>query len=410
MSEPEEDLELRALQRQLDDAFETTRPRQGFEDDLWLRMQSRRPFPIRLREALAGLVGGIRAVPAVPLASLAAVLVVLIGVGIFSLSGLGRGGGSIRSTGSLSALSGGSNRAVAGPAGSYGRLPTPELAPRVADLAPQPSQTAPAAPAIAAYAGPLTLTWVGQLNVSIGTAPVFRYSEPSTNAADQFAASLGAALERRPAGLLGLYTASDYTLTVRGTVQSPEQGPAYFILTAPSLPAVSAAGAQPADIAELFLAEHSLAPQWPYTTAVDGSSDQLKVHFLRQFDAPGYGLAHLVDAGGSPYGLEVDLNGNRPVLASGPLPVGIDSALYPIITADQAVRAALAASSPPQAANPVAPVAVQLTSAELVYVLVPAGDHSFYEPAFLFSGSFKVNGVQYEKRVLVPAVDPSQRN
>jgi hypothetical protein len=197
---------------------------------------------------------------------------------------------------------------------------------------------------------------------------------------------------------------------VRGTVQSPEQGPAYFILTAPSLPAVSAAGAQPADIAELFLAEHSLAPQWPYTTAVDGSSDQLKVHFLRQFDAPGYGLAHLVDAGGSPYGLEVDLNGNRPVLASGPLPVGIDSALYPIITADQAVRAALAASSPPQAANPVAPVAVQLTSAELVYVLVPAGDHSFYEPAFLFSGSFKVNGVQYEKRVLVPAVDPSQRN
>ena len=48
MSEPE-DLELEALQRQLDDAFETTRPRAGFEDELWTRMQSRRPAGTRLR-------------------------------------------------------------------------------------------------------------------------------------------------------------------------------------------------------------------------------------------------------------------------------------------------------------------------------------------------------------------------
>ena len=102
MSEPEDDLELQALQRQLDDAFETTRPRPGFEDDLWLRMQSRRPFSSRVRDALAGLFQGIRAVPAVPLASVAAVLVVVIGVGIFSLSGLGRGGASSTS-GSLAA-------------------------------------------------------------------------------------------------------------------------------------------------------------------------------------------------------------------------------------------------------------------------------------------------------------------
>jgi hypothetical protein len=44
-----------------------------------------------------------------------------------------------------------------------------------------------------------------------------------------------------------------------------------------------------------------------------------------------------------------------------------------------------------------------------VYVLVPAGDHSFYEPAILFSGSYTVNGQTLVKRVLVPAVDPSQR-
>jgi len=42
--------------------------------------------------------------------------------------------------------------------------------------------------------------------------------------------------------------------------------------------------------------------------------------------------------------------------------------------------------------------------------LVPAGDHSFYEPAFFFSGEYQMNGQTLTKRVLVPAVDPSQRN
>ena len=51
-----------------------------------------------------------------------------------------------------------------------------------------------------------------------------------------------------------------------------------------------------------------------------------------------------------------------------------------------------------------------LTTAELVYTLVVAGDHSFYEPSILFSGTFTVSGTKYVKRVLVPAVDPSQRS
>jgi hypothetical protein len=51
----------------------------------------------------------------------------------------------------------------------------------------------------------------------------------------------------------------------------------------------------------------------------------------------------------------------------------------------------------------------QLNKAELVYVLVVVGDHSFYEPAILFSGTLSVNGHMYTKRVLIPAVDPSQR-
>ena len=51
-----------------------------------------------------------------------------------------------------------------------------------------------------------------------------------------------------------------------------------------------------------------------------------------------------------------------------------------------------------------------LTTAELVYSLAVAGDHSFYEPSILFSGTFTVNGTTYVKRVLVPAVNPSQRS
>jgi hypothetical protein len=77
---------------------------------------------------------------------------------------------------------------------------------------------------------------------------------------------------------------------------------------------------------------------------------------------------------------------------------------YPIVSADQAVRAALASSAP--SGSGTAYPTVKLTSAELVYTLVWAGDHSFYEPAFLFSGTFTFNGNQYVKRVLVPAVAP----
>jgi hypothetical protein len=175
------------------------------------------------------------------------------------------------------------------------------------------------------------------------------------------------------------------------------------------MPAVDAAGAGPADLANIFLAQHSLAPQWNYAVALDSSGDPVKVLYQRQFDAPGYGAAFLVDVNGVRYGLEVDFSGNRPVLAKGLLPMSLDIADYKIVSADDAVRAAVASSggSAPSTATPSPTVA--LTQAELVYVLVPAGDHSFYEPAFLFSGTFKLNGQTLTKRVLVPAVDPSQR-
>ena len=339
--------------------------------------------------------------PAGPAAAVAAVLVVVIGVSVIGLNGFGR---SSSSTGALS----GAPQLAAGPAGAFGRVPTPVFdANSRSQVVPQAGASNPdlaPAPASSASAG---LTWTGQFTLSISSAPVFRYQEPSSNAADQFASGLGAVLQGRPAGFLGTYETSDYTLRVRGTIQAPPSAPAYFILSAPNIASISAAGAAPEDLAALFLAEHSLSPQWPYAVLVDTSNPPLtKVRLIRQFVAPGYGPANLVDSNGSPYGLEVDFNGAQPVLASGPFPVGLESADYQLISFDQAVRNALASSSP-SAALPPTP-AVQLTKAELVYVLTPAGDHSFYEPAFLFSGNFKVNGVTYEKRVLVPAIDPSQ--
>jgi hypothetical protein len=392
VSDNGDDLELQALQRELDDAFATTRPRREFEDELWLRMQAKRPLSTRLRDSLAGLFQGIREVPAVPMAAVASLLVVVIGAGIFAYSGLGRGGGA--STTSMAPGEDATKRQGSESSGNYGLVPYPEQA--------------ASAPASLEYGGPARLVWSGTLNLSITTAPVFRYQEPSTNSADEFASALGAALVDRPAGFLGEYTATTYTLKVRGTVQSPPSSPAYFMFANLVMPQVNAAGARPEDLATIFLAQHSLVPQWKYSVSVDSSRDPTRVRFERQFYVPGYGDANLVDFNGARYGLEVDLSGGRPMLVSGLLPVSLDSADYRIITAAQAIQTAV---NPPETgpvdASPLP--TVQLTQADLVYVLAPAGDHSFYEPAFLFSGKFQLNGVTMYKHILVPAVDPSQR-
>ena len=164
MSE-EEDLELLALQRQLDDAFQTTRPRPAFEDELWLRMQARRPIMTRLREGVAGLVGGIWEAPAVPSGAIAIALIVLLGAGIFTLGRLHPGGAG-------SATSGLSNQDGAGKnfgpnvSPEYGPLPVPAFG-----TAPGPPQ---ALDRQAVFPGPVTLTWTGHLDVSAASLPARR--------------------------------------------------------------------------------------------------------------------------------------------------------------------------------------------------------------------------------------------
>jgi hypothetical protein len=408
MSERDDDLELQALQRELDDAFQTTRPRRGFEDELWSRMQARRPLWQRLRDALAGLFEGIREAPAVPAAAVAVILIVVVGIGIVSTGGfrVGHSGGSA----SLSQAA-----APAAATGEFGRLPAPAL--RAGALTPAdiagapdgtaagPNQPAGARSAVNVYLGPATLTWTGLVLAPTGPGLVYRYHEPSSTQADQFGISLGAAPSkaRAGAGYLGAYEGQGFTVSVRGSVSSPPSEPFYFMTPTVS----SAAPGDPQEVAASFLAAHSLVPTWANTVVVVQSGDLARVEYLREFDAPGGGVAYLVDGLGERYGGEVDVQGGRPLRAAGPLPVNVNSAPYRLISGDQAVHAALA-SSPAGPATLSPPPAVRLDKVELVYALAVSGDQGFYEPGYLFSGSFQHQGVTYVKRVLVPAVDPSQ--
>jgi hypothetical protein len=392
----DEDLELQALQRQLDDAFQTTRPRPAFEDELWLRMQARRPIWTRFREGVAGLLGGLREAPAIPSAAVAIALIVVIGAGVISLGGgLNRGAGS-STTAALD--SGGKNGSAAPP--PFGALPVPAMAanPSV------PGSYGPQGTREALYASPAVLTWAGVLTVNSSSLPVFRYAEPTTSDANRFAVSVGAAPSAHVApGGLGMYTGKGFTLVVDGTVAQPAREPSYEWSELKSLPGASTG--DPVAVASAFLAAHGLTPTWPYQTDVQRSSTIVQVRFFRSLDLQGQGQAPLVNGAGDKYGIEVDIPTSSPgAFATGPLPLNLDSVSYPIISADQAVRSALASSAPSSAGA--AYPTVKLTSAELVYTLVWAGDRSFYEPAFLFSGTFTYQGTNYVKRVLVPAVAP----
>ncbi|HEX7263317.1 MAG TPA: hypothetical protein VF383_03965 [Candidatus Dormibacteraeota bacterium] len=393
----DDDLELQALRRQLDDAFETTRPRAGFEDALWARMQARRPAWQRLRDFLSGLVETVREVPAVPAAAVAAVLVLAIGVGVLSFGGFHFGG-----AGSTTSLSSGAQPGAAqnfNGSGGFGRLPSPGL-----QTAPTADTGAPkaAAPsnqsATNLYLGPAKLIWAGQLYVRPGSLPVYRYQEPTTADADRFAAGLGASPTTRPAGTLGDYAGDGFVLGVTGSSRKPPSEPTFFLT--PDRSRLPAAGATATDTATAFLSAHSVSPVWPYLIAVDQVDGVTRVSYLWQFAVSADPVAFVVNQWGERYGLEVDLKDGQPLQAIGPLPLNLETADYPIISADQAIKKALASSASAPASAPT----VRLTDAELVYVLVNAGDRSFYEPAFLFSGTFPFYGATHVKRVLVPAI------
>ena len=393
----DEDLELQALQRRLDDAFQSTRPRTGFEDELWSKMQARRPVWVRVGDFLSGLFGTIREVPAVPAAAVAVVLVVALGIGIIARSGIHVGGGGSSPSSEFTSTSLGASRNQ----GTFGRLPVPAAATSVPPKVANPSSDVAAGSPANSYAGPVNLAWAGQLPVNLANAPVYRYTEPSAADADQFASSIGASRQAGTAGLPGSYAGSGFVLGVTGSISAFAREPSYAIT--PDRSTLPPPGPTPVATADAFLAAHSLVPAWPYTVTTANAADVVRVLYLRQFDLPGGGRAYLVDRTGERYGIEVDLRNGQPLQALGPMPLYLDVAVYPIISGDQAVRSALATSPNRSASN--VPT-VQLTNVELAYALAIAGDHSFYEPVFVFSGTFTQNGVAYVKRVIVPAVGP----
>jgi hypothetical protein len=391
-----DDLELQALQRQLDDAFQTTRPRAAFEDELWSKMQAGRPLWTRIQDVITGLIDSIREAPAVPAAAAAVVLILAIGIGIVSQTGLHFGGGAS----TTSSQAGGAQYNASAP-GAFGRLPAPALQPVPIEDAGGPKAAAPAQQSgTNLYLGPARLQWVGQLSVDANSAPVFRFEEPTSQDADRFASAMRASPAGKTQGTLGQYTGDGFVLAVSGSTRQPLAEPT-FSLT-PDRSRLPAPGPTDTDTATTFLTAHSAVPAWPNVVAVEQIADVTRVSYLRQFSVPGYGFAYLVNQWGVRYGLAVDLRGGQPLQATGPLPVNLATANYSIISPDQAVRYALASSPSAPASAPT----IRLTSAELVYALAYAGDHSFYEPAFLFSGTFTQNGTTFVKRVLVPAVGP----
>jgi hypothetical protein len=405
LSENKDDLELEALQRQLDDAFNSTRPRRGFEDELWLRMQARRPFGARVREAFGSVVAGFRAAPAVPIGAVAVLLVVVIGAGVLLSSGL-RPGGESR------ALSQGAAQAPDHLAlGAAGRLPTPALHPGLVDKATQnggayAAEPAPSAPSNL-YFGPATLRWTGQLPGELpAQAPVYSYTEPGPNLIDPFLTSLGATSHEATApGFLGTYSGTDLTVSVRGTVAQLPREP-YFVLTSSN--GAGATGSDPQTVAMNFLSYYGLFPDWSVTVTVQQAGQQTRVLFPRTFEFAN-GNPSFVDWNGEATGIEVDLVGNQVRTVTGPLPLILGSTSYRLISNVDAVRTVLA--SAPASQQGIQPVpTVNLSSVELVYALAVANGQGFYEPCYLFSGTFSYNGQTYTKRVLVPLVDPSLRS
>jgi hypothetical protein len=405
LSDNKEDLELEALQRELDHAFATTRPRRGFEDELWLWMQARRPLWTRLRDAIGSMGALFREAPAIPLGAVAVLLVVVIGAGILLNSGL-------RLSPSHSSSAAGVAQAPdLALGGEFGKLPTPVLHPGLVDQGvPAPAAYAPPQPAAALasnlYFGPATLRWTGQMPSLPATGIVFRYAEPGVGAADQFAASIGGSVTKQAAGpgLPGTYSGQSFTVSIRGTVPQLPREP-YFVLM-PS--GYSATSVDEQAAATSFLDHFNLEPTWPNTLDAQGSPEQARV-ILQRYFATTNGPAYLVDWIGEKYGIEVDISNRQVRAVSGPLPLSLDGANYRLISNDDAVRAALA--SAPASSQGIQPVpTVDLNKVELVYSLAVSNGQGFYEPAYLFSGTFEYNGQTYTKRVLIPLVDPSLRS
>jgi hypothetical protein len=264
------------------------------------------------------------------------------------------------------------------------------------------------------YFGPATMTWAGQLPKVLGSAPVYRFKLATNVDADALATRLGGTLlsagsardarsYKLPGGFVLSVSLSD---AVAGE-------PTYFINTVsepgPNRPFTEDAARK---VADAELAKRGLTPSWPSKVQVirfqagpDGPI-LFDVMYQRVIPLPGGTQAPEVDGNGDPAGIDVmvDSQGQLSRIA-GILRLAEQSATYPLRAQSTVVKAAVTAT-PVQTGESGPVPAVTLTRVTLVYTTVSSGNVGYLEPAYLFTGTFTRNGFPYEKRVLIPALDP----
>lgn len=394
MSEQFEDPEL---QQRLDRAFQGSRPRRGFEDELLSRIQARRPLLLRLRDALTARM-------LQPALTTVAVLVIVGGL-IFLVAHnfhpVGLRGGASSSTAAGPAKQDGAPgapggiRGAAGPTSSdaFGQVPIPQAT--------------------------VTTDYPGALDLRIATAlpplpanlPVYRYIEPDAAAAAAFARAHGAPTQAPASAsstipIVGQFSGLGEEITVLGTDSANLVGPTYLIDRTPSAPVASPGTLT--DIAAVngaqsYLGTSKLAPAGASPTVRSGP-DGAQVFYKSVFTVLGYGTAEQVDARGHSVGTTVSLRGDGQVFqASGPLGIDAAGSNYPPATT-ASVQLRLGARSQTGGT----PVQVNLTVAQLVYVAVPAPPGGLFEPAWLLTGTFQAGGATHQVTVVVSALDTSR--
>ena len=144
---------MEELERQLDAAFASTRPRRGFEDELWQRLDAKRPWWRRVRVPVPGALPALGGLVGVLLVGFLVVTLVSSG----ALQGHGPGG-----AGSATTSAGSAKEAL-----TFGALPRPPTA--------QAQQLAPGAAAQARGAVP-RVSDTAALPAVPPRLPVYRYT------------------------------------------------------------------------------------------------------------------------------------------------------------------------------------------------------------------------------------------
>jgi hypothetical protein len=365
LSEFEHDPDTAALEGQLNAAFASARPRAEFEDELWQKIRAKGGFTLRVREAWAGINRG-------PLIASAAGLAALVLVAVIAMVSL-RVGGTTQQT------------ATSGAARAPGYVPAPALKATTGGAAPADAQ----APSVIPYYGPADLSWSGVLPTLPATAPVLTFEQPSPDALSMFTTEAalpdGYAFSFDLTGPEPRYSIDNQSQTSPGGLVSDQDA---------------------RRLADQFLAAHRLSPAWAADVVVSRGVADVAVNYYRQFPVPGAGPAVQIDQSGNRTGIRVLIAGGPTVMhVDGPLPLTARTTPYPLRQPDTMVSAALGAPAATEQTIGGTRPQVALNRATLVYIAVRPG---YYEPALLFTGSFAIGNQLYEKRVLVPAIDPSR--